>query len=563
MSVLNKPTGISRRSFLKLGGLLGMAPLGSPPVGDLLADSPPRPLRHPASEYPTRVVPLPPLPETEVIALNRLAFGPRPGDLQAFRSLGSTPQQRLQVWVDQQLNPVSINDSDCDTRLASGFSTLNKSLAQLWLDHVVNENQGWEYRMLPLIETERATWIRAVYSKRQLQEVLADFWHNHFNVYGWHYYVGPVMVHYDRDVIRANMLGNFRQMLEAVAKSTAMLFYLDNYLNQAGGFNENWARELLELHTLGAENYLGVMDPFSVPLDENGVPIGYVDNDVYEAARCFTGWRVDYSSWEPGVGETGLFLYYSSWHDRANKFFMRQYMPADQAPLKDGLDVLDMIASHPGTARHIAGKLCRRLLSDNPPQDVIDTAAGVFLAQKDAPDQLKQVVRSIVVSDAFMNTWGDKIKRPFEIAAGMLRAMNASFTPTDSFGWSYDGMGQELFSHAAPNGYPDDRADWQSTMSMLHRWRLCNHIIESWLEGTSVDLAGQMPADIRTPNAIADFWIQRLLGRPMHPAENRNEIVEFVAMGRNPDYDLPADLILERVPRMAALILMAPDFQLR
>ena len=305
------------------------------------------------------------------------------------------------------------------------------------------------------------------------------------------------------------------------------------------------------------------MDPFSVPLDEFGVPIGYVDNDVYEAARCFTGWRVDYSSWEPGVGESGTFLYYNAWHDRANKFFMRHYMPADQAPMKDGLDVLDMIASHPGTARHIARKLCRRLIADEAPQDVVDEAAAVFLAQKNSPDQLKQVVRTIVLSGAFSNTWGEKIKRPFEVAVGMLRGMDVDFSPTNSFGWSFDGMGQELFSHAAPNGYPDEKEDWHNSMSMLHRWRLCNHLIEGWVDGSSVNLVNQMPSNIRTPNAIADFWIDRLLGRSMHPPENRDVIVDFAAMGRNPDFDLPLDLITDRVPRMVALILMAPDFQLR
>ena len=130
----------------------------------------------------------PPLPGLEVIAHNRLAFGPRPGDLQAFPTLGATPDACLQTYVDQQLNPNAIDDSQCNTRMAAaGFTTLNKTLEQLWADHVVNNQQGWEYRMLPMVESERATWIRAVYSKRQLFEVMVDFWHNHFNVYGWHY----------------------------------------------------------------------------------------------------------------------------------------------------------------------------------------------------------------------------------------------------------------------------------------------------------------------------------------------------------------------------------------
>ncbi|OUC07227.1 hypothetical protein RY27_16130, partial [Litorilinea aerophila] len=159
-----------------------------------------------------------------------------------------------------------------------GFTALDKSLAQLWADHV----QGDQDRYLPAWEVERATFIRAVYSKRQLVEVLADHWHNHFNVYGFDYWIAPVFVHYDRDVIRGHMLGNFRQMLEAVAQSPAMLFYLDNQSNSGGSPNENYARELFELHTMGAENYLGVRSPEDPALvDGNGNRVGYIDADVY------------------------------------------------------------------------------------------------------------------------------------------------------------------------------------------------------------------------------------------------------------------------------------------
>jgi uncharacterized protein (DUF1800 family) len=242
---------------------------------------------------------------------------------------------------------------------------------------------------------------------------------------------------------------------------------------------------------------------------------------------------------------------------------MHNYLPSDQAPMKDGRDVLDIITGHPGTARHIARKLCRRLISDTPPQEVVDEAAAVFLAQKNAPDQLKQVVRTILLSDAFANTWGQKVKRSFEAVMGALRATAANFTPSDDFGWNYENGGQPLFSHAAPNGYADLKEAWTSTMSFLQRWRMANYLIEGWLDGTTIDLVSQMPANIRTPNAVADFWIARLLGRPMHPPENRTPIVEFIAQGRNPDFDLPQDLLVDRLPRMVELILMAPDFQLR
>ena len=186
------------------------------------AYQPSREMRRPGAPAPAQEEPLLP-PALAVLALTRLGFGPTAGELAAFNALGGTDLQRLTAWVDLQLAPAALPDTACDARLAtSGFSTLDKTLTQLFLDHHVAD-PSWEERIRPATETELATWIRAVYSKRQLYEVLADFWHNHFNVYAWEFIEAPVWVHYDRDVIRGHALGNFRQMLEAVAKSPAML----------------------------------------------------------------------------------------------------------------------------------------------------------------------------------------------------------------------------------------------------------------------------------------------------------------------------------------------------
>jgi uncharacterized protein (DUF1800 family) len=562
MGEADQPTQINRRAVLKLGSsvpALAAVAAVTPPPRDL-----PPALQESAVRQAARVVPPPPLPNLAIIALNRMAFGYSVPDYLAFQSLGSTPQERLVNYIEQQLYPYQIDDSVCQARLAAAsFQTLDKSLAQLWSDHVVNNNQGYSFRYLPYEETVRAAFIRAVYSKRQLLETLVDFWHNHFNVHGEHYYVAPAFSYYDREIIRANAFGNFRQMLEAVAKSTPMLYYLDNYINQVGGFNENFARELLELHTLGAHSYYGTGDPFDVPVDENGVKVGYVDNDVYEAARCFTGWRVDYSSWEQGVGESGTFLYYDAWHDRANKFFMGDYFPSDQPAMQDGLDVLDRIAAHPGTAYTIASKLCRRFISDDPPETLVAQAAQTFLDHTTSSDQIRRVLRTILASDEFQATWGEKIKRPFEAAAAILRATQAEFSPSDEFLWDFERMGQALFGRPSPDGYPDRKEVWSSTNSMLQRWRLANRLIENSLDDISLDTLSQTPAHIRTPNGLGDFWINRVLGRPLHPAENRAEIVAFLAQGRNPDFDLTTEQFEERVPRMVALLLMTPDFQLR
>jgi len=508
-----------------------------------------------------------------VIALNRIAFGPRPGDplnsVEAFQALGATEEARLEAYVDQQTDPASLDDSDCDTRVAAAnLPTLTKSLTQLWADHYINSGGSSTVRVQPAQETRTATLIRAVYSRRQLAQVLADFWHNHFNVYAWDYqYASATWAHYDRDVIRAHLLGNFRQMLEAVATSPAMLYYLDNYINQRSGPNENYARELLELHTLGAENYLGVADPDSVPRDGNGISIAYVDNDVFEATRCFTGWRVNNGA-SGAQSNDGTFFYYDAWHDRFNKFVLGKRLPADQPSMKDGRDVLDLVAYHPGTARFICRKLCRRFIGDNPPEAVVNAAATVFLDNKDAPDQLKRVVRTILLSPEFRTTWGQKIKRPFEAIVSALRATNAQVTFPDSsalnsFFWNYDQIGQPLFARRSPDGYPDVIAGWSNTVSILQRWRMINSLIEGSFASTTIDVLAQTPSEYRSPNELVDFWVNRVLGRPMHPTASRDVLVEFIAQGRNPDYDLTDSQIAERLKRMVALILMSPDFQLR
>ncbi len=194
---------------------------------------------------PQRQVGAPTLPPLSVIAFNRMGFGPRPGDWTMWQGLGANDEARFQAYVNQQLSPASIDDSACDARIAAGgFVILNKSLRQLWQDHVIDNPGDYAWYVRPADETYHATWLRAIYSKRQLLEVLADFWHNHFNVYAFDQ-AAPVFVHHDRDAIRANALGNFRTLVEAVGSGTAMLFYLDNVYSSDGGPNENYARELL------------------------------------------------------------------------------------------------------------------------------------------------------------------------------------------------------------------------------------------------------------------------------------------------------------------------------
>lgn len=602
MSVLPGQTKLNRQAFLKIGGLLSATsllaacrspeatPAGSQSPAALKHSTPavaPTEAAFPSAapteaaapqEEPTPIVQAAAPAALKTIVFQRLAFGPRPGDLEAFDALpGATEAEQFAAYVEQQLSPDSIDDTEFDQRYqAAGFETLEKSAAVLWDEHIVHnpfaddDERHWWWYELPVRELVQATVLRAAYSRKQLVEVLADFWHNHFNVYGWHEAVAPLFVSYDRDVIRANLLGNFRQMLEAMARHPSMLYYLDNYLSTDAGPNENFARELFELHTLGAENYLGVQPPQAVPgfAEENSS--GYVDNDVYEAARCFTGWRVDDDvyEYEDEVGMSGEFLYLRGAHDRFNKLVLGRYIPADQPDLKDGLDVLDLLAQHPGTARHICRKLCRRLVSDEPPEDLVQAAAQVFWEQRAAPDQLRQVVQFILFSDAFRLTWGSKFKRPQEAAYSMLRALEVDFTrPSGGFTWLLEMMGQPIFGRRPPDGYPDLETAWANTMSLLYRWNLAVGLVENWLNDDGetpmqVDLFSGLPADERSPAGLVDFWSWRLLGRTLGEAE-RGVLIEFLAQGAAWDDWLPDDHLYAWLPGLVELILMSADFQLR
>lgn len=570
---------ITRRDFLKLSAALAAtsalaacAPEEATPTVAPFEPTGQNPVIEPEAQTP-----LPPAPMA-ILALSRLTFGARPGDVEAFNALGATDDERLSNFVAQQLNPDSIDDSDFENRYAgAGFETLHKTHEQLYADHIANnpydsnDDIYWDWYSKPAYELADATLLRAVYSKKQLVELLADFWHNHFNVYFWQDDGVPLLVSYNRDVLRKHMLGNFRQMLEAVAKHPSMLYYLNQNNSNDAGPNENFARELFELHTLGAENYLGVRDPNSVEKDANGIAVGYVDNDVYEAARCLTGWRVDddLGDWEDGVEKTGNFLYYKPWHDRFNKLILGQYIPADQEDLKDGHDVLDLLASHPGTARFICRKLCRRFISDAPPESIVQAAADTFLQHKDAPDQLRRVMETILLSAEFKAGWGGKVKRPLEAVVSMMRALNSEFIrPPGGVRWMLDMMGQALFGRRPPDGYPDTREAWMNSMSLLYRWNFAVGLTENWMDEDDTgykifsDVFAQTPAEMRTASSLADYWIQRILNRSL-PESGRNAVVAVMAQEYAPDETLSEDHARYALPAMIETILMSPEFQWR
>lgn len=572
----SRPPQFTRRDLLKLGGSLAASSLLAacaageknilPEVRTAATNT------APVSQQPAGSLPA---VDLSILALGRMSYGIQPGDIEAFLALGSTDEERLRVHVNNQLNPDTIDDTKFEERYnAAGFETLHKSHEQLYADHIAanpydpNDNSYWDWYSKPAYELVDAAVLRAVYSKKQLVELLADFWHNHFNIFFRQDDGVPLLVSYNRDVLRANLLGNFRQMLEAVAKHPSMLYYLNQNNSSDAGPNENFARELFELHTLGAENYLGVRDPNSVEKDANGLAVGYVDNDVYEAARCLTGWRVDddLGDWEDGVEKTGSFLYYKPWHDRFNKLVLGRYIEADQPDMKDGMDILDLLAFHPGTARHIARKLCRRFISNSPPDSIVQAAAQTFIQFQNEPDQLKRVMETILLSNEFMQSWGGKIKRPQEAAFSMMRALNSDFTRVPSgVTWLISMMGQPIFERRPPDGYPDTREAWANSMSMLYRWNMAVGIAENWMDENQgrtmlTDLYGQTPPELRTAASLADHWIPRLLGRPL-AAEDRAALVAVMAQEYGADDELPEDHVRYVLPAMIEVILISPDFQ--
>ena len=485
--------------------------------------------------------------------LERLTYGATPDDVALFESGGSDDVSRLASWLDAQLSPDFIDDSTCEQRLASaGYTTLDKTQAELWSDHI----RGSEPRSLPVSETQAARVLRAVCSRRQLYEMCVEFWHDHFSTYGWDFTIQALFSAHDRDVIRAHALGNFRAMLEAVAASPSMLFYLDNRSSRAGEFNENFARELLELHTMGVEAYYPTINPFDVPSDADG-PLGYCDNDVYEAARAFTGWTVADGHWQfPDQPEydSGQFLYFAGWHDAASKLFLQEFVPPSQPALADGRQVLDLLAQHRATARHVCRKLAVRFIADDPPQALIESAADVFQAQWQASDQIAQVLRHLLESEAAFGDASGKRRRPYEMIIAMLRKTGAEVVPTDLSNWEPWGeffnrlrqTGHGPFRWRTPDGFPDTGKSWSSTSVLGQTWRLLTrlpqlddsigNLILPVLDTTRAALSGAE----RTPANLVDFWIDRVLGYP--PAASRRlELVNFMRQNGSSDQALDLD----------------------
>ena len=422
-------------------------------------------------------------------ALGRLGFGPRPGDVARVRAMG------VDQWIARQLAPERIDDRATDSMIVSAFDTYHAdtrelvSLAQanqqairqrarsavqqgdsagrremradaLRDDPQLREQLRRGRRIVADVQSVKLA--RAVASERQLAEVMTDFWQNHFSVFSGKGLTRLYLPDYDRAVIRPRALGRFRDLLGAVAKSPAMLFYLDQFQStvdslhsplrtarlprmrtalRARGLNENYARELLELHTLGVDG-------------------GYSQHDVVEVARALTGWTMN-----PRQGAE--FVFRPEIHDADPKTVLGHRLAAGRG-IEDGEEVLDILTRHPSTARFIARKLAVRFVSDDPPAALVERAAATF---RRTDGDIRETVRTIVTSPEFFSraAYRAKVKSPFELVASALRAVDAQPDTTPRSAQMVAFLGAPIFGHQAPNGWPETGESWMNAGSILNR----------------------------------------------------------------------------------------------
>jgi len=539
-------------------------------------------------------------------ALNRLGYGPRPGDVERVRGLG------LDNWIDQQLHPERIPDREVASRLA-GLKTVHlpssellkrydlpreakvegkRKLAEMgenasekgvrkarreFVAKYRGEMDGTPRQVVE--ELQAAKLVRAVHSERQLDEVLADFWMNHFNVFAQK---GPdrfLIGEYERDVIRPRAWGKFEDLLKATAESPAMLFYLDNWLsadpkamdkamaagNRRGGFaggrdrrggafgrparrmpeqepeamrpgangappqgpgrrrglNENYAREIMELHTLGVDG-------------------GYTQKDVTEVARCFTGWTIK------GLRqESPEFTFESRLHDSGDKVVLGQSI--EGGGKDDGDKVIHLLATHPKTARFISYKLARRFVADEPHPALVDRAAATF---RKTDGDIRAVVTTIVRSVEFFAPpfRAAKVKTPLEFVVSAVRAGGGNVEDARDIARRVGEMGMPLYLQQPPTGYKDTADAWVSTSGLLARLNFALDLTAGKIRGATLDMAGlaQGAGDAET---LASALATRLI--PAGLSESTQKTLENeTGQGGNP-------------PRVAGLILGSPEFQRR
>jgi uncharacterized protein (DUF1800 family) len=455
--------------------------------------------------------------------LRRIGYGPRPGDIRQVLDQG------IERYVEEQIDAPP--DPDLDARLRR-LTTLGYSIAQVVAQYNANNAS-----IGPILdEFYLAKLIRAVHGRNQLQEVLTDFWFNHFNVFigdGFDRYATPA---YERDAIRPHVLGRFRDLLGATAAHPAMLFYLDNYLSTVSridprtgrllqGLNENYGRELMELHTVG-------------------VDAGYTQEHVFDAARCFTGWTIDQ--------RLGTFVYRSQNHDTGAKSVFGLSVPAG-GQREDGEKLLDHLADHPSTARFVSRKLLQRFVADDPPARLLDRTAATF---ESTGGDIAAVMRTIVGSAEF---WAEafgqgKPRTPIEYVVGALRAVDAQVNAGRALTATLGAMGMPLFGCLPPTGYSNRGDDWLNPSSHLGRMNFALDLATNAVAGVTVDLRalpGRLGADPGNARSMADALSRELFGGGLS-GQTRDAAARASTTGSVPV-----------ASRVLGLVLAGPEMQAR
>lgn len=407
--------------------------------------------------------------------LHRTSFGPRPGDYQRVQAMG------VDAYLEEQLHPERIDDSKAE-RVTRRYEALSvRPVAELL-----------EFAPAELLDQMTRDKIqRGLWSKRQLYEVMVDFWSDHFNIDPSKGDARWLKVDDDREVIRPNALGSFRNLLRGSATSPAMLWYLDGRVNLRRNPqdhpNENYARELLELHTLGVDG-------------------GYSQGDVREVARCLTGWTVrERKSSRFAVGKVE-FRY--DLHDDQSKHILGHEIPAGLGA--GDLDrVIDILIRHPATARHIAKKLCQRFVSESPTEVIIVAVAETFSR---SGGKIHETLRTLFRHEEFASSGGEMIKRPYHFVLSALRATSAETDAGPALQDYLLRMGHAPFQFPTPDGYPLEAQPWMGTL--LWRWRFALDLVSGDIKGTSLSSASLLKAAGSTQKLAA-----HLIGRQSNDIE--------------------------------------------
>jgi uncharacterized protein (DUF1800 family) len=367
------------------------------------------------------------------------------------------------------------------------LSLLNASIPMLFQYTGKDDVLPPPERSRPRKEIQAAILLRAIQTNSYWEEEWVSFWRDHFSINGYEQNVGAFLPNWESDVIRKHAFGNFREFLGATATHPCMLYYLNNKSSRAGSANENYARELFELHTLGRDVYLNNLYSQwrEVPGAIQGKPRGYIDQDVYEAARAFTGWTVEDGSGLGGgqsLPKTGMFTYVESWHDNYQKRILATEFDAYAGPMKDGKRALDLCAHHPATANHLMRKLIRRMIQDEPSEKMIQSARTVFIENANSPNQLGVLSKHIAkMALTIPQEQRQKVRKPMRLVAAFVNAVNLPFDLSDGkIMPQVESAGPAVYGWVSPEG-PPDGLQWNLSAAYLRqRINLIQGLAENW-----------------------------------------------------------------------------------